>query len=226
MTRLVIHQPNFLPYLGFFDQIARADIYIAYDDVQFTKHEFQNRNFINSQNGKQPLTLAVRKKGKLGQLINEVELASDDWPRQVRNKLTNSYAKAPFFDQVMADIDPVLKQGAMKLSDVNIGLLRILFDRLGLAPEFRIGSDISVDYEDRVDRIFQLMDHVGADTFVTGTGALGYMDLTEFDRRGKRIEIVKFEPFPYETIHAEWLPYLSVIDYAMNCGWEYWGRTR
>ena len=222
MRKVVIHQPNFLPYLGFFEQISKADVYIAYDNVQFTENEFQNRNFVKSQNGKDNLTLSVKKKGRFGQLINQVEISSPESRRNTYNKLEACYRKAPYWDEVCVPIRQILFNDIDLMVDINIPLIKMICINIGLDLEHRVSSEFDIVYTDRLDRIFKLMDAVGAKTLVAGDGAATYMNPMDFKNRGLNLVIHSFEPKVYPQSHGEFLPYLSVVDYLMNVGWKYW----
>lgn len=222
MKKVVIHQPNFLPYLGFFEQINEADIYVAYDDVQFTENEFQNRNSVKSQKGKDNLTLPVLKKGRLGQLINQVEISDPKFSKKIINKLESCYRRAPCWGEVLEPVSDVLNQGAERMVDVNLPLLHLVCNKLGLEYEYYLSSDLAIEYEGRLDRVFNIMAAVGAQTLVAGPGAATYMNSEDFKARGLRLEICTFEPIPYPQLHGEFIPYLSIVDYLMNVGWKFW----
>lgn len=222
MRKVVIHQPNFMPYLGFFEQIQRSDVYIAYDDVQFTEHEYQNRNFIKSEKGRDNLTLSVKKKGRLGQLINQVEIADADAKKKIISKLEENYRKAPYLRAVIEPIKEVFLESNHLMADVNYSLIRMICNKLRIEPECHISSQINVSYEDRLDRIFQLMKVVDATTLVAGVGAATYMDPEKFKSRGLNLVIHEFKPAVYPQLYGEFIPYLSIVDYLMNVGWKYW----
>lgn len=222
MKKLVIHQPNFLPYSGFFEQINQAHVYIAYDNVQFTENEYQNRNFIKSQNGRTHLTLPVIKKGRLGQLINEVEIADENWSAKVKNRLNAFYSKAPFYHETMEALEPAFSNNSMRMVDINLELLDIVLSRLDFRQEMLLSSEIQIDYTDRVDRIFKLMHEVNAKVLIVGEGGASYLDENEFKRRGYRLEVHRHSPTGYPQQYEGFIPFLSIIDYLMNMGWKYW----
>lgn len=222
MSILVIHQPNFLPYLGFFEQLSYAHKYVAYDNVQFTEREFQNRNFIKGPAGKTHLTLPVAKKGRLGQMINQVEIADERWATTLTNRLFAFYQRAPFFREVIADLEPILATEYRLMAALNVDLLKLIITKLEIEVEFFLSSAIAIEYEDRVDRLFKLLEAVGADELLIGTGGASYLDRKQFEAKGFKLSVHEYRPEPYPQQYGDFIPYLSVIDYAMNNGWNYW----
>jgi hypothetical protein len=217
--KVVIHQPNFFPYIGFFEQIRKADIYIAFDDVQFVENEFQNRNFIKCMDGKTALTLPVKKKGRFGQLIKDVEL-TDGWMSTIMNKLDACYRKSPYFKEVTGAITAILDSNARYMVDVNLPLLEKIFLMTGLNVEVLRSSSLDITFEDRIDRLIKLMKAVNAELLIAGTGAALYLDKNVFLANGYDFEIHEFKPRIYPQLYGDFISHLSVIDYIMNAGWH------
>jgi hypothetical protein len=217
--RLVIHQPNFLPYVGFFEQLNKADIYIAYDDVQFTKNEYQNRNFIKSDKGRTHLTLPVLQKGRFGQLIKDVELVDHNWKSKIMNKLDACYRQAPYFNEVMDHLFSKIDHNVKNMLDVNLPLIEMICKRLSIHVKIIKSSDIKIEYEDRIDRILNLMSYVDAKTLIAGTGTATYLDKSTLLKKGYNMEIHAFKPKAYPQLHGDFISHLSIIDQIFNMGW-------
>jgi len=217
--RLVIHQPNFLPYIGFFEQLRKADIYIAFDDVQFQENEFQNRNFIKSPSGKISLTLPVKKKGRFGQLIKDVELSDDHFIDRITNKLDACYRRAPYFREVMDALLSAIAGNATHMIDVNLPLISTICQKLGLRLDIIRASSFGIIYEDRIDRLIKLMKAVDAEFLIVGAGAATYLDRQRFLDVGYGFEVHDFKPKVYPQLHGDFISHLSIVDYLMNVGW-------
>jgi len=157
MTVLAAHQPQYLPWLGFFDKLAQADVFVLLDNVQFRKNEWQNRNRIKGPGGAQWITVPVRH--RFPQTIAEVELIeSQPWRRKHLRALETNYGKAPFFEQTMPLLTDVLGQPRGHLAGLNIVLIEALADRLGIRTEMRY-LDGSAFTESGIDVRFQGFEH-------------------------------------------------------------------
>ena len=131
-------QPSYLPWLGAFEQLARSDIFVVYDDVQYDRDGWRNRNRIKTAQGVQWLTVPVLTKGLFGQKIRDVLIDNrKPWPRKHLETLRQGYAKAPFLDPVMAELHSVLGQEWQSLSDLNTALFLRLAKFMGLERTIR-----------------------------------------------------------------------------------------
>ena len=141
MTTLAAHQPQYLPWLGFFDKVAQADVFVLLDNVQFKKNEWQNRNRIKGATGPQWITVPVQH--RFPQTIAEVEVRdTEPWRRKHLRALDSNYRRAAHFEEVMAPIAAILEQPQTQLAPLNIELVRRLMQQLGIETTMVLGSEV------------------------------------------------------------------------------------
>jgi hypothetical protein len=215
------HQPQFLPYLGFFHKLARSDLYVVLDDVQFLERGHQHRNLIKMQTGTQWLTVPVRQ--RRGQLIHEVEIdPSSNWRKKHWAALTSNYAPAPFWKELSPGLARVLVEGGhTHLAALDLDLLRWAADVLGIATPFRLASELGVPGE-ATQRHIDIARAVGADVYLSGQGGKLYMDLALFDGTGIEPRFQDYAPreYPQRFPQHGFVPNLSVVDALFNVGPE------
>lgn len=215
MTTLAAHQPQYLPWLGFFDKLEQADVFVLLDDVQFKKNEWQNRNRIKGTTGPQWLTVPVRH--KFPQSISEVEVReSEPWRRKHMRALETNYGRAAHFEAEYHIFAEVLGRPWEHLAPLNIELIRRLVARLGIATEIRSSSEMSPRPHPTL-RLVDLCLELGADTYLSGAGG-DYLERGAFDESGIGLRFQHFAHPSYDQLHGQFEPAMSVIDLLMNCG--------
>lgn len=215
MKLLSAHQPQYLPWLGFFDKVARADVFVLLDDVQFKKNEWQNRNRIKGPSGPQWLTVPVRH--RFPQTIAEVEIAPPpSWSRKHQQALRTNYGKAPFFDAEMPLFAELLEASWDHLAPLNVEIIRRLTQRLGIGTELRLSSEVPVR-DDPTLRLVDLCRELGADAYLSGSGG-DYLDEQAFDAAGIEVAVQSYDHPRYPQLHGDFEPFLSIVDLLMNCG--------
>jgi hypothetical protein len=223
MKVLAAHQPQYLPWLGFFDKLAQADVFVLLDTVQFKKNEWQNRNRIKGPAGPQWLTVPVRH--RFPQTIAEVEVPPDDpWSRKHLRALETNYGRAPHFGAVMPLLEGVLAQSWSRLAPLNIELIARLADVLGIDTDVRLGSQLTARDHPTL-RLVDLCAALDADTYLSGAGG-DYLETELFDQAGLALRFQRYEHPGYPQLHGAFVPDLSVIDLLMNCGPESGGIIR
>ena len=214
----VILQPSYLPWLGYFAQLERSDVFVIYDDVQFDKESWRNRNRIKTAHGPQWLTVPVLTKGKNFPTNRDIAINNAvDWRRKHLASIQQSYSKAPF----IADYFPLFQRLYARewkfLIDLNLASFEALTNALGLRREIRLSSELSVGGAS-VPRLIDLCRAVDADCFYEGAAGRNYIDGSLFDAAGIRLEYQDYEHPLYPQLHGEFIPYLSIIDLLFNCG--------
>jgi len=217
-----IHQPQYLPWLGYFAKMDQADVFILLDDVQFKKNDWQNRNRIRTPQGWQWLTVPVRH--RFGQTVAEVEIdrrAGDDWARRHRKALWMNYAKAPFFERWRPFFDRFYTARWERLVDLNIEGVKALAGMLGIQTPMVLASEFRVRRQG-TGRLIDLCRAVGADTYLAGADGNKYMDRALFDASGLRLV---FQEFAHPVYRQQWakgpedfVSRLSVVDLLFNHG--------
>jgi hypothetical protein len=216
--KAVILQPFYLPWAGYFGMIDIADVFVFYDDVQFVKQSWQQRNKIKIQNKPGWLTIPVNK--KFGQKINEVKINNSiKWKEKHWKSIFYSYAKAPHFGDFKNEIEDIYNKEWDYLSDLNIHLIEKISKMLGLEiPHFIKSSDITDLHGKKTDRILSILEKIGADEYISGPAAKDYIEIQKF--KDKNITLYWYEFFNpvYPQIGTDFLPFLSVIDILFNTG--------
>jgi len=216
--RVVILQPSYLPWLGYFDQLYKSDIFVLYDDVQYDKHGWRNRNRIKTPQGLQWLTVPVLTHG-LGKPTNrEVRIKpGDPWQRKHLHALRSSYGKAPAFAEIFPRIEGWLSKDWELLWELNLAGLHLLCDLLGVVREIRLSSEMNIGGE-KTERLIGICLALGADRYLTGDAARTYVDDAAFAAAGIRLEFHGYHHPTYPQLHGEFAPHLSIIDLLMHHG--------
>jgi len=217
---VAIHQPNYLPWAGYFHKLARADVFVFLDDVQFPKNSYVNR--VRILDGGRAVWLTVPAKPKLGTPIGDVVPAQADWPARHLSRLRNAYAGAAAFKVVWLDIEDLYGELAgATLADANRRLIEGVAGRLGLAPRFVAASEFPGKGGVRADaRLVELVKAVGGHTYLSGHGGADYQDPAVFETAGVGLEYSDFKPVPYSQTADGFMAGLSIIDAIFNLGWS------
>lgn len=215
---LVVSQPMFLPWVGLFEQVRLADVFIHYDDVQLPQgRSFMSRVQLKSANGVSWLTVPIDHK-KSGKLLNEVVLLeSQGWRTKHLRTIQHAYAKRPYFDLMFELVEKIYSRPTDHLAEFNITAIEQIAGWLGLAPEFRRSSTMGVAGAS-TERLVDLCEVVNSDVYVTGHGALNYLNHQQFEDKGISVRYMDYQKLPYEQGHIEFTPYVSILDAIANCG--------
>jgi len=216
---VAIHQPQYLPWLGYFDKMLKADVFCYLDTVQYKKNEWQNRNRIRTAQGWQWLTVPVRY--RYPQKIGEVGIDNTTrWRHKHLQALITHYRRAPHFERTISVFEEIYARRWESIAELNLGVIRRLREMLGIGdkPDARASTlDCS---EEPTDRLIDICRALGADTYLAGAGGAAYMDLARFEQRGVRVIFQKFEHPVYPQVYAGFEPRLSTVDLVFNCGPE------
>jgi WbqC-like protein family len=221
--KCVILQPSYIPWRGYFDQINRADVFIFYDDVQYDKHGWRNRNQIQTAQGRQWLTIPVHSAGVVEKSIpiNQVEIDwSKAWNEAHWKALTFAYGRAPFFNKYAGMLEPFYRRHDLLLADFTIDLTVALARELGIDhTRFMRSSEIGTTGK-RTDRLVQLLVHVGADHYISGPSAKDYIEAEQFTSAGITLEYMDYNYPEYPQLRAPFDPNLSILDLLFMTGPE------
>lgn len=215
---LVVLQPGYLPWLGYFDQLRRADVFVHYDDVQFDKHGWRNRNRIKTPNGPLWLTVPVRHHGKGKPKINETLIdATSKWQQKHIASLKQYYAKAPHAQRYLPELEELLCRQWENLADLDIAVAGVMAGWFRLeAPRVRT-SWLGIGGV-RSERLIALCQHYGATRYLSGDAASDYLDVALFAQNGIEVAWQNYQHPIYPQQHGAFVPYLSAIDLLCNCG--------
>jgi hypothetical protein len=220
LTTLVVLQPSYLPWLGYFDQMRKADIFVWYDDVQFDKHGWRNRNRIKGRQGPLWLTVPIRHAGRAVQSINAVEIDNrQSWRRKHLRSVEQLYACAPFCASASVGLGEILLQPWEHLVDLNIATTQWLAREFSIeTPRYR-ASQLSID-GDRNERLINLCRHFQATHYLSGDAARDYLDIERFAATGIEVVWHSYQHPQYPQLHGNFVPYLSALDLLLNVGPE------
>jgi hypothetical protein len=218
---VVISQPMFFPWLGMFEQIRLADVYVHYSDVQFSKGSFTNRVQVKTAAGMKWLTVPL-KDFRLGQRIEDVQISQrQDWRRQHLELLGQAYAGAPYVDDMLGLVEGVYAAGHDSLDDLGRASMAAVCDYFDLAAgrRFLRSQELGVAGASS-RRVLDIVKVVSGSTYITGWGARNYLDHSLFESEGVRVEYMDYRKLPYPQLHGEFTPFVSALDLVANCGRE------
>lgn len=216
--RLAIHQPQFLPYLGFFDKVARCDAFVVMDDVQFLERGHQHRNEIKMQTGKQWLTVPVVQ--KRGQSIDAVKIDGATWRRKHWAALESNYRRAPHWAELAPSLQPLFLEGKHEtLLALDMDLLKWAMTLLNVDLPTRATSELAPAGE-RTERLVNICKAMGADVYLSGAGGREYMELALFEAAGIRVEFQSYAcpEYPQMFPALGFIANLAVVDALFNVG--------
>ena len=219
VKRIAIIQSCYIPWRGFFDFIDRVDAYVAFDDVQFAKRHWHNRNKIKTAHGPLWLTIPVISKGKFEQTIEETMIA-EPWAQAHWKSIQHAYGKAPHFRIYGPKIEEMfLRAGALNsLSAVNQFFLSELAQLLGIATPIRRSSEFAAEGR-KTDRLLSLCRMAGATHYLSGPSAKGYIEPEKFEAAGIKLEWMDYSGYrDYPQLHGAFEPAVSVLDLIFNTG--------
>jgi len=218
---VVILQPSYIPWRGYFDQIRRADLFIFYDNVQYDKHGWRNRNQIKTSQGKQWLTIPVHSKGVTeGIPIKDVRIDwNKSWPKKHLNALTYAYTKTPFFASYQPWLASVYERKDEFLADFTIDTTVELAGMLGITgTKFMRSSEIPGINGQKTDRLVQILQHVGARHYISGPSARNYIEGEKFDKAEITLEFMEYDYPEYPQLHPPYDSFVTVLDLLFMVG--------
>lgn len=211
-----IHQPQYLPWLGYFDKLDKADVFVFLDNVQYKKNEWQNRNKIRTARGWQWITVPVRYNFK--QLINQVRIDnSKRWSEIHYHSLLTNYNKAPYFNSYSSFFKNIYSQKWEYLVDINIYFIKYLTQILGITTELIKASQLDVTGQKTV-RLVNICKKLGADTYLSGSGAREYLDLSQFEKNNIKVVFQQFHHPVYKQVYPGFELCMSIVDLLFNYG--------
>jgi hypothetical protein len=213
--KCVINQPNYIPWRGYFHQIRKADIFVFYDDVQYDKHGWRNRNRIKSANGPMWLTIPVMKKGviKNHSPIHRIQIDwSRDWSRKHWTTIEQSYVKAPFFDLYASILKDLYDRHYELLADFTIELTVRIAAALGITGTRFIRSSTLSAVGTKTDRLLCILQSLGVSHYISGPAAMSYLDEGKLANAGISTEYMVYDYPQYSQLYPPYEPQVSVLD--------------
>lgn len=219
MKKVAILQSNYIPWKGYFDIIASVDEFIIFDEMQFTKRDWRNRNLIKTPSGKQWLTVPVKTKDKFHQKICETEIDGVDWKKKHLDTIKQNYSKANFFKEIYQLIEPIYCQtNHLLLSDLNLELIQSICGYLKINTKISSSSNFSLA-DKKTDRLVSLCKASGANIYLSGPSALNYIEESKFTHANIELEWFDYSKYPsYPQLWGDFEHEVSILDLLFNCG--------
>jgi len=216
-VRVAIHQPQYLPWLGYLAKWAAADLFVFLDTVQYEKNGWQNRNRIKTADGPRWLTIPVR--ARFGTRIADVVVDGEQpWPSRHLHVLETAYGGAPYWPRWAAALTSLYCDAADRLVPVAVASAELLARAMGVATPVRLASALAVDEPDPTDRLIALCRAVSADTYLAGGHGAKYMDAKRFADAGIRVLYQSYAHPVYAQQYGDFVPFLSGLDLLLMHG--------
>ncbi|TRZ47696.1 hypothetical protein D4Q80_04970 [bacterium] len=217
-----VHQPQYIPWLGYFDKIAKSDCFVFLDKVQYKPREFQSRNKIRTKDGWMWLSVPVLSKGRCRQNICDVVIDEKfSWRRKHAMALKSCYGSSDFFREYFPFFEKVYAKKWEKLSILNVCIINYILEKLSIKTPIHFESDLDIPGKS-TDRIIEICRSFKADTYLSGLGGKDYLEEEKFAGAGIRLV---YQDFHHPVYHQEFIseefgfmPYLSILDLLFNAG--------
>jgi hypothetical protein len=218
--KVAIVQSNYIPWKGYFDLINLVDEFILYDDVQYTRRDWRNRNKIKTPQGPKWLTIPVKTKGRYYQKVREAEISDPGWSGQHWQCITHNYSRAEYFDKYR-DLfeDLYLGQNERFLSQINHRFLTAICQILGIHTKLSWSMDYRIAERDRTEKLVDFCKQVGATEYISGPAAKAYVDEELFKNEGITLRYMDYSGYPeYPQLFPPFEHSVSIIDLIFNEG--------
>ena len=216
--RVAILQPSYLPWLGFFEQMHRSDQFILYDDVQFTRRDWRNRNRVRVLEGSAWLTVPVIQKNKYDQSLLETKIDnSTSWKRKHLETIRCHYSKTPFFDMYFPWCEKVFNSDWNFLLDLSLETIQYLKGELKINTTLLRSSELD-ESGSKTERLISICKQLGATQYLSGDSARNYISEKDFSDQGIELEYQEYQHPEYPQRYEGFVPFLSTIDLLFNCG--------
>ncbi|MDE1817925.1 MAG: WbqC family protein [Thaumarchaeota archaeon] len=211
-----IHQPGYLPWLGFFKKISASDVFVFLDDVQYEKNGWHNRNKIRTSDGSIWLTVPIR--SSFGTLLKEVKIDNtSNWIEKHRKSIQINYSKAKHFKEFSSLLMPIYEKNFDLLVDINMQIIELLIKQLEIKTKTLFSSELNIS-EKSSDRILEICKKLGATVYLSGALGRNYLNLTDFEKNGIEIQFQNFQHPTYSQYYTPFLPNMGAIDLVYNEG--------
>jgi hypothetical protein len=216
---IAIVQSCYIPWKGFFDLIACADKFILFDDMQYTRRDWRNRNLIKTAQGLSWLTVPVKVKGKYFQSIRDTEIDGTDWQEKHWKSISQNYRRAPYFAEISALLEPLyLGKRHQHLSYLNRDFIDAICSYLGITTSIEWSWDYSLA-EGKTERLVSLCQQAGGTDYMSGPAARDYIEKDLFDRAGVELHFFDYSNYPeYPQLWGAFEHGVTILDLLFNCG--------
>ncbi|WAC01925.1 WbqC family protein [Lacinutrix neustonica] len=214
---ILILQSNYIPWKGYFDAINRADVFVLYDEMQYTKNDWRNRNLIKTKQGLQWLTIPV--KLNFGQKINEAKISQQLWYKKHWKTLVQNYNKASHFKEIEQLLLPLYNEPiSNNLTDINLTFIKTINQYLGITTKIVRSKDL-IFSGDKNEKLIQICKQLNCNHYISGPAAKAYMDLSLFEKNNISVEFMDYSGYPeYKQLNEPFEHGVSILDLLFNQG--------
>lgn len=219
MNNILITQSNYIPWKGYFDAINISDTFVVYDDMQFTKRDWRNRNLIKTENGSKWMSIPVEVKGKFFQKINETKVADKSWSKSHWELLKQNYRKAKFFNETKDFVEELYMNANHDfLTDINMHFISNICDFLEINLNIKSSTEFELK-EERTERLAHICKALGGTDYYSGPAAKAYMEENIFKEAGINLHYFDYSGYPeYSQLHPPFEHGVTVLDLIFNEG--------
>lgn len=217
--KVAIHQPTYIPWAGFFEKIAKVDLFVILDTVCFEKNSFDNRNRIGSKEGPLWLTVPVATKGKFGaNSWRNIEIVNTkNWRKKHLSSIKQSYSKTPFFGSYIENITEIYSKEWSSLFDLNMTFIFFILKELGIKTEVRLASEN--EYRSRKsDLVLEIVEKYQGDEYFSGSLGKDYLETEKFTEKGIKVNYQDYKHPVYDQVFSPFISHLSVLDVLFHKG--------
>lgn len=219
MTKALITQSNYIPWKGYFDSIALVDVFVVYDDMQYTRRDWRNRNKIKTPSGTKWLTVPVDVSGKYYQKIKDTKISDLSWNRSHWDSLKQNYRQAPCFKDVGEWLEEIyMKCNYEYLTDVNLHFINHINTFLGIKTPIRFSSEFELA-EEKTQRLVNICKDLGATDYYSGPAAKAYMNENLFESENIKVHYWDYSQYPeYPQLYEPFEHGVTILDLIFNTG--------
>ena len=216
---VTIHQPNYLPWLGFFSKIAHSDCYVILDTVKYTKNGVINRNKIRTKDEWCYLTIPIEKKFHNSNICDVILPENNAWQKNHWKTIEVNYKKADYFDSYSDFFKKIYTKKFDRLSQINEEIIIYLLECLDITVDILKTSELTIDKSlKKTDLLIDIVNNVGGESYLSGISGKEYLDIDEFARNKIELNFFEFRHPIYRQRYQGFVPNMSVIDLIFNEG--------
>jgi hypothetical protein len=216
---IAIHQPDYIPYIGYFYKMAASDIFAFLDDAQFSNDNMHHWNRIKTPNGEQRLKIPLDY--HFGDAINKVRTKDElKWKEKHLKIMELNYAKAKYFKDIYPVYREILLDSYTNLADMNIAINLYISKEFGIMKKYIRTSELNIQTV-KEEKVIDICKALNGTEYISGLGARVYQKEENFIRKGIKLSYTDYQAFVYPQLWKGFLPNLSMVDYIFNCGFEW-----
>ena len=218
--RVAINQSNYISWKGYFNMIQSVDLFILYDDVQFTKRNWRNRNLIKTPHGLKWLTIPVIVKGKYFQKIRDTNISDEGWNIRHLKTIKGCYSKARHFKDVFPFIeDMYLTANYTTISEINFHFISAICKYLDIKTDIVFSNKYDLSENEKTSRLIDICKQAGATEYISGPLAKDYIDKDKFENCNIKLTWMNYDNYPeYSQLYGDFVHKVSILDLLLNCG--------